>query len=85
MISLKSYLDNTKIWLSYPLGLSDITSALYLLIENVNVVIFYFHFLREEIMRISPKCLSNLSLSVFIFYFIAAKINDFSLIKTQDF
>ena len=44
MISLKSYLDNTKIWLSYPLGLSDITSALYLLIENVNVVIFYFLF-----------------------------------------
>ena len=51
------------------------------MIENVNVVIFYFLVLRVEIMRISPKCLSNLSLSVFIFYFIAAKINDFSLIK----
>ena len=85
MISLKSYLDNTKIWLSYPLGLSDITSALYLLIENVNVVIFYFIFSQGRNYADLPKCLSNLSLSVFIFYFIAAKINDFSLIKTQDF
>ena len=52
---------------------------------RIFVIFSYFIFSQGRNYADLPKCLSNLSLSVFIFYFIAAKINDFSLIKTQDF